>query len=196
MWNNLKPGKKIIFNFASTKLVDHTFQEALHHFEEDYHTTGGSVTLTGLDRHHSFSEHPLATRKPIIGAAGSKSIELDARATELSSYAAASGYNFYPQRVKTGLKYRDFPIQKGSTIRYEENLLEKYSENAKVDVSDITVTEILFASKEDTHITVIHLSDTDLSIPDFALEPESLHTKLSEVSGNKDIDFGEHPKFS
>ncbi|MBI1769840.1 MAG: SulP family inorganic anion transporter [Bacteroidetes bacterium] len=196
MWNNLKPGKKIIFNFASTKLVDHTFQEALHHFEEDYHSTGGSVTLTGLDKHHAFSEHPLATRKPIMGAAGNKSIELDERATELSSYASTFGFNFYPQRVKTGLKYRDFPIQQGSTLRYEENLLEKYSESSKIEISDITVTEILMSAKEDTHITVVHFSDLDFYIPDFALEPEGLHTKLSEMTGGKDIDFDEYPDFS
>jgi MFS superfamily sulfate permease-like transporter len=194
MWTNLQPGRKITFNFSEAKLVDHTFQEALHHFEDDYHNTGGSVAITGLDRHHALSEHPLATRKPIVGLPAKG--ELDERATELSKYAEEAGFNFFPQRVKTGLKYRNFPIQKGSTLRYEENLLEKYSEDAKIEVSDITVTEILLASTEDTHITVIHLSDTDLLIPDFALEPESLHTKLSEVSGGKDIDFKEHPEFS
>ena len=196
MWTKLQPGKKITFNFAEAKLVDHTFQEALHHFEEDYHTTGGSVSLVGMDRHHALSEHPLATRKPVIGIASNGAPELDERAKELSKYADTAGFNFFPQRVKTGLKYRNFPIQKGSTLRYEENLMERYSEEAKIEVSDITVTEILFASKEDTHITVVHLSDTDLLIPEFALEPESLHTKLSEVSGGKDIDFKEYPEFS
>ena len=196
MWNNLKPGKKITFNFAGTKLVDHTFQEALHHFEEDYHATGGSVSVTGLDRHHALSDHPLATRKPIIGAAGNGAMDLDERARELSAYAEGAEFNFFPQRVKTGLKYRDFPIQQGRTIRFEENLLEKYSENSKIDVSDITVTEIQKATKDDTHITVVHLSDIDLPIPDFALEPESLHTKFSEVVGGKDIDFDEYPDFS
>ena len=173
----------------------HTIAEALHHFEEDYHNTGGSVALSGLDRHHALSDHPLATRKPLIGVLPAV-VELDERARELSMFADSAGFNFFPQRVKTGLKYRNFPIQKGSTLRYEENLMEKYSEDAKIEVSDITVTEILFASKDDTHITVIHLSDTDLLIPEFALEPESLHTKLSEVSGGRDIDFTEHPEFS
>jgi MFS superfamily sulfate permease-like transporter len=196
MWNSLKPGKKITFNFAGAKLVDHTFQEALHHFEEDYHSTGGSVSLTGLDRHHALSEHPLATRKPIIGAAGHGIMELDERARELSLYAERTEFNFHPQRVKTGLKYRDFPIQQGRTIRFEENLLEKYSEDSKIEISDITVTEILMNSKEDTHITVVHLSDIDLPIPDFALEPESLHTKFSKIVGEKDIEFGDHPGFS
>jgi len=196
MWTKLQPGKKITFNFAEAKLVDHTFQEALHHFEEDYHDTGGFVTITGMDRHHALSQHPLATRKPAIGIAGSGAPELDERAKELRKYADASGFNFFPQQVKTGLKYRNFPIQKGNTLRYEENLMEKYSEDSKIEVADITVTETLFASEEDTHITVVHLSDIDLLIPDFALEPESLHTKLSEVSGGKDIDFKEHPEFS
>src|SRR6185295_20333828 len=34
------------------------------------------------------------------------------------------------------------------------------------------------------------------SIPDFALEPEGLSTKLSEMFSGKDIDFPEHPEFS
>ncbi|HEV8513918.1 MAG TPA: SulP family inorganic anion transporter [Cyclobacteriaceae bacterium] len=196
MWNNLPLGKKITFNFAETKLVDHTFQEALHHFDEDYHNSGGQITISGFSKHKALSAHPLASRKLTRGPAHSMVIELSARAEALQAFAEAYGFNFYPQQVKVGLKYKNFPIQKGSTLRYEENLMEKYSENAKVEVSDITVTEILFASTEDTHITVIHLSDTDLQIPDFALEPESLHTKLSEVSGSKDIDFNEHPDFS
>jgi len=176
--------------------VDHTFMEQLHHFEEDYHNSGGEIIISGLSKHKGLSSHPLASRKLTRGLAHSMVIELSARAEELQSFAEASGFNFYPQQAKVGLKYKNFPIQKGATLRYEENLMEKYSEDAKIEVSDITVTEILFASKDDTHITVIHLTDTDLLIPDFALEPESLHTKLSEVSGGKDIDFKEHPEFS
>jgi hypothetical protein len=36
----------------------------------------------------------------------------------------------------------------------------------------------------------------DLSIPDFALEPEGLSTKLSEMFAGKDIDFPDYPGFS
>ncbi|HLZ16970.1 MAG TPA: SulP family inorganic anion transporter [Cyclobacteriaceae bacterium] len=197
VWNKLPLGKTITFNFSEAKLVDHTFQEALHHFEEDYHNSGGQVIVSGLTKHKGLSAHPMASRKLTGGGvAHTMVIELSERAEELEVFAETSGYNFYPQKAKTGLKYRNFPIQKGSTLRYEENLMEKYSENAKIEISDITVTEILLSAKEDTHITVIHLSDTDLPIPDFALEPESLHTKLSEVSGGKDIDFKEYPEFS
>lgn len=195
MWNSLKPGKRITFNFAETKLVDHTFQEALHHFEDDYHNAGGHVTVTGFEGHHPLSAHPLATRKLTYGKATAMT-ELDPRASELSAFAEKNDFNFHPQRAKTGMKYKDFPIQKGSTIRYEENLLEKYSEHAKIEISDITVTEVQMNSKDDTHITVIHLSDLEIAIPDFALEPEGLHTMLSEVVGGKDLDFEEYPDFS
>ncbi len=118
MWGDLPLGKKITFNFAETKLVDHTFQEALHHFEDDYHNSGGQVIVSGLSKHKGLSAHPLASRKLTNGLAHSMVIELSARAEELQSFAETSGYNFHPQQVKVGLKYRkNFPIQKGSTLR-------------------------------------------------------------------------------
>ena len=66
MWSKLQPGKKITFDFSETKLVDHTFQESLHHFEEDYHLSGGQVIITGLTKHKSASGHQLATKKLAI----------------------------------------------------------------------------------------------------------------------------------
>jgi hypothetical protein len=35
-----------------------------------------------------------------------------------------------------------------------------------------------------------------MHIPDFALEPERMWTKLSEMAFGKDIDFADHPQFS
>jgi hypothetical protein len=42
----------------------------------------------------------------------------------------------------------------------------------------------------------VNLSETGIQIPDFALEPESFGTKLSEFVAGKDIDFVEYPVFS
>lgn len=195
LWDTLKPGKNVTINFSDTTLVDHSFMDQLHHFDEDRHLQGSQVTLIGLEKFNPYSGHPLAARKISKGSPNKIEINLSNRAIELRAYAEASGFNFHPQQARVGMKYKDFPIQKGNTIRYEENFLERYADNCKVEVSDITVTEIQ-VSKVDTHITVVHLSDIDFPIPDFALEPESLHTKLSEVVGGKDIDFDEHPDFS
>ena len=45
-------------------------------------------------------------------------------------------------------------------------------------------------------MTIIHLSDLDFAIPDFALEPERMWTKFSELTFGKDIDFKDHERFS
>ncbi|MEJ0056265.1 MAG: hypothetical protein WDN75_11765 [Bacteroidota bacterium] len=37
----------------------------------------------------------------------------------------------------------------------------------------------------ETHVTVVHISETDLPIPDFALEPESFGTKFNELMGRQ-----------
>jgi MFS superfamily sulfate permease-like transporter len=197
MWKALKPGKRIVFDFSEAKLVDHTFQEALHHFEEDYHNTGGTVKITGFTAHKAFSTHPLAAKKIAAGAASVMQLELNQRQVALRSFSDANDYAFYPQKVRNALKYKDFPIQTdGSKIMYEENVLSRYTDFAKVEVSDMTLTEGARQAKSDTHITVAHISETELPIPDFALEPEGLWSKFSELVGGKDIDFTDHPGFS
>ena len=51
-------------------------------------------------------------------------------------------------------------------------------------------------AKADAVITTVQLSETKLNIPDFALEPEGLWSKLFEQSAGKDIDFVSYPEFS
>jgi len=94
------------------------------------------------------------------------------------------------------LKYKDFPIQKGNRILFEENILTKYLDQERIEVSDMTLTSGAMQDKEDVHITVVHISEVDSHIPDFALEPEGLFSKFSELTEGKDIDFGEFPAFS
>ena len=36
LFKTIKPGKKVQLNFADAHIVDHTFMEQLHHFEEEY----------------------------------------------------------------------------------------------------------------------------------------------------------------
>lgn len=194
--HSLEPGKKITFNFAEAKIVDHSFLEALHHFEEEYTHTGGDVAVLGFDNFKSASNHPLAARKFDPGIQTRFEIKLNPRQIELRSFAAKNDLNFYPQKVKTGLRYKDFPFQSGNKIQYEENVLSKYAESGKIEVSDITLTEVALQEQRETVITVIQISDTSLTIPDFALEPEGLWSKFSELVNGKDIDFNAFPVFS
>lgn len=196
MMHSLEPGKKITFNFAEAKIVDHSFLEALNHFEAEYNHTGGDVAVLGFDNFRASSNHPLATRKFDRGIQTRFEIKLSPRQVELRSFANTNELNFYPQKVMNAIKYRDFPIQTGGKIQYEENVLSKYTELGKIEVSDITLTEGALQAQSDTQITVIQVSETSINIPDFALEPEGLWSKFSELVNGKDIDFNAFPEFS
>ena len=136
LWASLKPGKQINFNFSEAKLVDHTFMEQLHHFEEEYHLAGGHVSSIGMDKFKSFSSHPLAARKFSSDAASIVSASLTQRQTELSNFASSNGYSFAPQQIRSAAKYTGFPIEIGNKIRYEENVLT----HGKMQISDILNT--------------------------------------------------------
>jgi len=122
--------------------------------------------------------------------------KLSPRQLELRAFAEREEYLFNPQRVKNVMKYKDFPLQKGNRILFEENTLTKYSDHDRIDVSDITLTEGSMDDREDTHITLVHVSEIDVAIPEFSLEPEGLWSKWSELSGGRDLDFHEYPVFS
>lgn len=196
MFSRIKPGKRVTINFAAARIVDHTFMEQLHHFEEEYHHTGGSVTMLGFDHFQLMSNHPLAARKFSPSSQTKFEIRLTQRQIALRKFADTNEYDFIPQHVRVGAKYKDFPIQTGNKIRFEENVLSKYTDLAKVEVADMTLVKGARQEQLETRVTVIHVSETYLPIPDFALEPESFGTKLSELIGGKDIDFSEYPEFS
>ena len=79
---------------------------------------------------------------------------------------------------------------------YEENILSKYTDYAKIEISDIQVTHGAGSAQQDTVMTVFLISDLEFTIPNFALEPERLWTKFFEHTWGKDIDFPNHSDFS
>jgi MFS superfamily sulfate permease-like transporter len=195
-FDQILPAKKVVFNFAEAKIIDHTLLEHLHHFEEDYHRTGGHVVMQGMGKHKAHSEHPLATRKISVSNGAKMEIRLNNRQIQLRDFAEEQEFAFYPMTIRNVKKFRDFPIEKSALVQYEENILSRYTDYAKIEISDITVTEGAGMAQHDTRITVVHVSDLHVTMPDFALEPEGLFTKLSEFAFGKDINFHNHPRFS
>jgi MFS superfamily sulfate permease-like transporter len=196
LFSQFKPGKKVILNFSDAKIVDHSFMEFLHHFEEEYHHNGGQVSVQGFDYFQHFSNHPLATRKLSPGSQTKLEVKLSPRQIELRKFADTNEFAYFPQKVKTSFKYKEFPIQIGNKIPYEENLLSQYSDLGKIEASDITLQEGALQDKKETRITIVQVSDFDFPVPDFALEPEGLWSKLFEGVSGKDIDFAAYPGFS
>ena len=194
LWATLKPGKKINFHFEEAKLVDHTFMEQLHHFEEEYHHAGGHVNITGLDKFKKFSTHPLSTRK-FSPAPVEVSIKLTDRQIELSKLASKKELTFTPFQIKITNKYAGFPISIGTKIRFEENVLVGSQSFGKIELSDITLTEGARHAKDETYITILHAT-LNTMLPNFALEPEGLWSTLFKNTLGKDINFSAYPEFS
>ena len=110
--------KKVILNFADATIVDHSFMEYLHHFEEEYHHQGGQVAVQGFEYFQHFSNHPLATRKLTPGSQTKLEVKLSPRQIELRKFADTNEFAYFPQKVKTSFKYKEFPIQIGNKIPY------------------------------------------------------------------------------
>jgi MFS superfamily sulfate permease-like transporter len=194
--DQIKPGKNVTFDFAEAHIVDHTLLEHLHHFEEDYHTLGGKVHMHGMRNHKAHSDHPLATRKIVAQRSDRMEFKLDRRQMELRDLAEQFDFTFYPMTIRSTTKFKDFPIEYGARVLYEENMLSKYTDYGKVEISDIHLTEGAGSAEHNTVMTVFLVSDLHLSIPNFALEPERLWTKIFEHIFGSDIDFNDHPEFS
>ncbi len=188
--------KKIIVDFSDALLLDHSFMEYLHHIEEECAHAGGSIVSIGFDRFKPFSKHPLAARKYSPDNVNKFEIKLSPRQLELRSFSENNEWAFFPQRIRSVSKYKDFPIESGNKIPFEENILSRYSDFGKLESSDITLQEGALQDKKETHITIFHVSELNQLIPDFALEPEGLWSKLFEGVSGKDIDFDNHPEFS
>ncbi|MCK6616646.1 MAG: SulP family inorganic anion transporter [Cyclobacteriaceae bacterium] len=196
LFRSFVPGKKVVFNFSEARMVDHTFMEAFYHFQEEYQHHGGQALATGFDNFRAFSNHPLAARKFDPVKQITFELKLSPRQLTLRKFCEENDFSFYPQKIKSVLKYKDFPIEIGTRIRFEENIMERYIDQGRLTISDITLTEGAGQAQQDTQITVAMITESNLTIPDFALEPENLWSKLSELTSGTDIDFSAHQVFS
>ena len=171
MFHKIKPGKKVTINFSEARIVDHSFMEQMHHFEEEYQQSGGSLVVQGFESFKFASNHPLASRKLDPSSQLKIEIKLSPRQISLRKFADMNDYDFNPQHIRTANKYKGFPIEKGNKIRFEENMLSKYLDLGKIEVADMTLVEGARQASTETQITIVHVSEIDLPIPDFALQP-------------------------
>jgi len=196
LFNKLNLRKRIVVDFSDAHLLDHSFMEYLHHLEEECAHAGGSIVSVGFERFKPFSNHPLSARKFSLDSLNRIEIKLSPRQLELRKFSEKNDWIFFPQKVKVGTKYKGFPIEKGNKIPFEENLMSQYADEGKLEASDITLWEGARQSQVEYSITIVQASEVEVVIPDFALEPEGLWSKLFEGIYGSDIDFENHPTFS
>lgn len=61
--NGLNQEMDVVLDLSATFLVDHTVMEKLHDMEREFEENHRHLTVTGLEKHRSFSKHPHSGRK-------------------------------------------------------------------------------------------------------------------------------------
>lgn len=61
--NRLDHEMDVVLDLSETYLVDHTVMEKLHELEKEFKESARRLTVTGLEKHRSFSKHPHSGRK-------------------------------------------------------------------------------------------------------------------------------------
>lgn len=192
LFQSLKNYRKVTLDFHEAVMLDHTFMEMMHHFQDEQEQKGGNVVILGFERFKPSSNHPLASRKFEPDYVNRIEIRLSPRQVEFREYATVEGISFNPQRIRNILKFRGFPFVTGSKILFEENILSTHYLWGRAEISDIGIQN----GQDTATLTVLEISELDGTIPDFSLEPENLWSKFSELTFGKDIDFPDHHEFS
>jgi hypothetical protein len=185
----------VTIDFAESRLIDHTFMELLHRYEEDFHDNGGHISLLGFENHHYSSTHPFSSRSYLNNPSIITRSTLNKRQQELAQYAISHGLEF-EERIKSKmikLSLSPFVIaRKAKTI---ENLLVGSTDNYNYFFADIYLEEGAYLTKMGRNMTVVYVSGIRHELPDFSLEKEGLLDLLG-FSASQDIDFKNYPLFS
>jgi hypothetical protein len=124
---------------------------------------------------------------------------------ELEAYAQRKGYQFYGGTMgydleRTSIRPDDFLLlsrdkndRYGKTVK-GNNVMEGKTGSVKICIFDYSYST---DSDSPNHSqTVVHLSDNQISLPLFQLEPENFLHRLASKMGYQDIDFTSDPYFS
>lgn len=64
---SLSARELVVLDLSTTCLVDHTVMEKLHELGREFEQQNRRLIVTGLDDHHSTSNHPHAARRKLAG---------------------------------------------------------------------------------------------------------------------------------
>ncbi len=190
--------KHIEVDFANTGMIDHTFMETLHHYEDDFSRQGGKLEPVNMDNLTPYSSHPMAARKLVSDALFSPSkLELSSRQLQLSEFATKNNYDFEHKKTKSILKFRFTPFIITRKALYGENLILGSKPYGNFFFADILVKEGAMLTQQEYHMTVMHLFEIKgVTIPDFSLEKEGFLDMIKNFQGYTDINFNTHTEFS
>lgn len=179
----LPAGKDVVIDFSGSVMVDHTFMEQLHHFEERYHRAGGSVRIEGLDHLHPVSTHPLAARRLLRRVSAGRRTRPDKRQRELALLARQQQYSFVHQPVTATVKYRAFALLQPAPRVDELNLVSGYTDKYRIELADIHIFADSSHDFPAQKMTALVVSDLQAGIPEFSIFPQAEEVDDASTGG-------------
>ncbi len=176
-------GTSATIDLSETRLVGTTVLEDLYDFQKIHKNSGGQITITGLDKHISSTNHKLATKIKV------DTVEpLNRRQNLLKEMAEGYGWDFQVEPVKDLEYFKSFYFFKTRPIEGESNCISDHDKDMHMRLMDVTFEEgaDIFP---DEYTTTIGLLKVPFSIPKFTIEKKDFLDRVLPISEHKDIDY-------
>ncbi|MDH7446300.1 SulP family inorganic anion transporter [Aquimarina sp. 2201CG14-23] len=184
----------IVIDFSLCDFVDYTVQESLFGYQEAFQRKGGSFEITGLDKHGTSSEHPMAVRSLISFSKKFKiGSNLTKRQQDLQKVSDDFVWNYNSIKQENITDLNSFVFFKTKKIHYSNNNI--YNNDSSFKISDVEFSEGEFIARKVIRTTILTI-DLQKEIPKFTLDREGLIEYVYKIAGFKDILIESHPDFS
>ena len=195
--DKIPTGNVVRLDMSKTRLVDLSLIENLIEYKRIQDSSGGDVTIAGLDHHWASSSHNRAL-KLIVGP---RRRPVTKRQLQLQKLAISKGWSF-ERVVDWDTSYlRNFTFFESRPIERKTNSIRGMDtkHNVNWEMADITFDEGAMLSLEVFHSTV-QVVRLNQDIPIFSIEKEGLFDKIFDrvraFSGITDHDLKLYPKVS
>ena len=181
--NQVPAGAAVNIDLSETRLVGFTILEHLYDFQTIHQNSGGSVQITGLQKHISSTNHKLATK-----------IKIDAvepftrRQNMLKEMAESYGWNFQVEPVEELEYFKSFYFFKTRPVEAESNCISDKDQDMHLELIDVRFEEGAFMIP-DEYNTTVGLLKLPFSIPKFTIEKKDFLERFLHLSEHKDIDY-------
>lgn len=185
----------VIFDLTHTRLVDYTTMEYLNEYAREYNAGQGQFDIIGLSVHHATSEHPNAMQVHTRQRPAPKG-RLSQRESQLKLMAERQSANYNPSINWDATSLKKFRFFTNRPVEYKNNTIKgKYFDSVEWELSDVTFDEGALYSAEIFHSTIQEVR-LPFGIPVFTMEKEEFFNRLARLTGEQDIEFKDHTKFS
>lgn len=182
-------GTHVEIDLAQARLVDFSIQENLHAFQNVHSTTGGSVSISGLEKHISSTSHKFGLK-----VLTSSTHRMTAREIRLEEMAKSHGWNFEAEPEGNPAFYESFYFFKSRPLEVMTDRIFGEHDEIKWEFYDVRFDEGAYMASEAYKITLGGII-VPYEIPKFIIEKKGLFDRFVPIPAHRDIDYVIYPNF-